>query len=256
MDQKIETGTLYEWVAEIAQRIEGIHQKSREQALRDRRPRYYGGLSGAPSRGRVGDSVVVDQINRSCIVTFCGYETRVDLLLLDMTDFEVILGMDWLSLYHAVLDCHAKTVTLAMLELPILDWRCSSISTSSQVFSFLKARHMVEKGCLAYIRDTAAETPMIDFVIVVQEFSDLFPSDLPGMPPDRDINFCLDLVVGTQLIYIPPYRMAPKELKELKKQIEELLAKGFVRSSVLSRGAPVLFVKIKDGTMQICIHYH
>ncbi|XP_070045439.1 uncharacterized protein [Nicotiana tomentosiformis] len=69
----------------------------------------------------VGDSVVVDQIYRSCIVTLCGYETRADLLLLDMTDFEVILGMDWLSSYHAVLDCHAKTVTLAMPELPRLE---------------------------------------------------------------------------------------------------------------------------------------
>ncbi|XP_070032320.1 uncharacterized protein [Nicotiana tomentosiformis] len=69
----------------------------------------------------VGDSVVVYRIYRSCIVTFCGYKTRANLLLLDMTDFEVILGMDWLSPYHAILDCHAKTVTLAMPEFPRLE---------------------------------------------------------------------------------------------------------------------------------------
>ncbi|XP_070021958.1 uncharacterized protein [Nicotiana sylvestris] len=99
----------------------------------------------------VGDSVVVDRIYRSCVVTFCGVETRADLLLLDMTNFEVILGMDWLSLYHAVLDCYAKTVTLAMPELPRLECKGSSVNTSSRVISFLKARHMVGKGCLAYL---------------------------------------------------------------------------------------------------------
>ncbi|XP_070032807.1 uncharacterized protein [Nicotiana tomentosiformis] len=90
----------------------------------------------------VGDSVVVDKIYRSCVVTFCGYETRADLLLLDMTDFEVILGMDWLSPYHAILDCHAKSVTLEMPELPRLEWKGSSASTSSRIISFLKAQHM------------------------------------------------------------------------------------------------------------------
>ncbi|XP_070036959.1 uncharacterized protein [Nicotiana tomentosiformis] len=134
-----------------------------------------------------------------------------------MTDFEVILGMDWLSLYHVILDCYAKTVTLAMLEFPRLEWKDTFVSTSSRVISFLKARHMVEKGCLtylAYVQDTTTETPVIDSVPVVWEFSDVFPSDFPGMPPDRDIDFCIDLAPGTQPISIPPYRMAPKELKE------------------------------------------
>ncbi|XP_070007397.1 uncharacterized protein [Nicotiana sylvestris] len=133
----------------------------------------------------VGDSLVVDQIYRSCVVTLYGFETRADLLLLDMIDFE--------------------------------------------------ARHMVEKGCLsylAYVRDTTAESPTIDLVLVVQEFADVFPSDLPGMPPDRDIDFCIYFAPGTHPISIPQYCMASKELKELKKQLEELLAKGFVRPSV------------------------
>uniref|UniRef100_A0A1U7YPT8 Uncharacterized protein LOC104246683 n=1 Tax=Nicotiana sylvestris TaxID=4096 RepID=A0A1U7YPT8_NICSY len=72
-------------------------------------------------------------IYRSCLVTFCGYETRADLLLLDIINFEVILGMDWLSLYHSILDCHAKTITLAMPELPRLEWRGFSIISSSRV---------------------------------------------------------------------------------------------------------------------------
>ncbi|XP_070041368.1 uncharacterized protein [Nicotiana tomentosiformis] len=170
----------------------------------------YSGYQGQTSRQQIimprGDSVVMDRIYWSCMVTFCRYETRADLLLLDMTDFEVILGMDWISLYHAILDCHAKTITLAMPELPRLEWKGSSVSTSNQVIYFLKARHMVEKGCLAYlayVRDTTAESPTIDSVPVVREFADVFSSDLPVMPPDRDIDFCIDLALGTQPISNP-----------------------------------------------------
>ncbi|XP_070041134.1 uncharacterized protein [Nicotiana tomentosiformis] len=94
----------------------------------------------------VGNSIVVDRIYLSCIVTFCGYETREDLLLLDMTDFEVILGMDWLSPYHAILDFHTKTITLVMPEFSRLEWKGSSGSTSSWVISFLKAQHIGEEG--------------------------------------------------------------------------------------------------------------
>ncbi|XP_070043306.1 uncharacterized protein [Nicotiana tomentosiformis] len=89
-----------------------------------------------------------------------------------------------------------------------------------------RAQHMVENGCLAYlayVQDTNAETSTIDSVSVVREFSDVFPSYLPGMPPDRDIDFCIDLAPDTQPISIPLYRLGPKELKE---QLEELLAKG------------------------------
>ncbi|XP_019228487.1 PREDICTED: uncharacterized protein LOC109209634, partial [Nicotiana attenuata] len=145
----------------------------------------------------VGDSMVVDRIYRSCVVTFCGFKTRADLLLLDMIDFEVILGMDWLSPYHAVLDCHAKTVSLVIPGSPRLEWKGSTVDMPSRVISFLKARHMVEKGCLdylAYVRDVTTESPTIDSVPVVREFADVFPSDLPGMISDRDIDFCIDLV--------------------------------------------------------------
>ncbi|XP_070036499.1 uncharacterized protein [Nicotiana tomentosiformis] len=136
-----------------------------------------------------------------------------------MTDFKVILDMDWLSLYHDVLDCYAKIITLKMLVMPKLEWMGSFISTSRRVISFLKARHMVEKGCLAYlayVRDTAAETPTIDSVHVVWDFSVMLPSDLLGMPLDHDIDLCIDLMLATQPISILPYRIALKELKELK----------------------------------------
>ena len=74
----------------------------------------------------------------------------------------------------------------------------------------------------------------------------MFPADLPGMPQDRDIDFCIDLELGTRPISIPPYRIAPAELSELKDQLQELLGKGFIRPSASHWGAPVLFVKKKD----------
>ena len=126
------------------------------------------------------------------------------------------------------------------------------------MISFLKARQLVQRGCLAYlahIRDTSIETPMLESIPVVSEFSEVFPTDLPGLPPDRDIDFCIDVEPGTRPISIPPYRMAPAELKELKVQLQDLLSKGFIRPSVSPWGAPVLFVKKKDGSMRMCIDY-
>ncbi|XP_070049607.1 uncharacterized protein [Nicotiana tomentosiformis] len=136
-----------------------------------------------------------------------------------MVDFDVILGIDWLSLFHAILDCHAMMVALAIPGFLIVEWSSSIDYVPSRVISYLKAQRMVEKGCLFYLafeRDVSAETPAIDSVPVVRNFLDMFPADLPGMLHDRDIDFDIDLVLGTQPISIPPYRMAPADLKELK----------------------------------------
>ena len=90
---------------------------------------------------------------------------------------------------------------------------------------------------------------------VVREYPDVFPDDLPGMPPDRDIEFIIDLVPGTSPISKRPYRMPTNELVELKKQIAELLEKGFIRPSSSPWGAPVLFVEKKDGSQRMCVDY-
>ncbi|XP_070042943.1 uncharacterized protein [Nicotiana tomentosiformis] len=128
-----------------------------------------------------------------------------------MVDFDVILGMNWLLPYHAILDCHAKTVMLAIPGLPRLKWRGALDYVPSRVISFLKAQQMVEKGCnsyLAFVRDVSADTPTVKSVLVVRDFPDVFPADLPCMPPDKDIDFDIDLLSGTQPISIPPYCIA------------------------------------------------
>ncbi|XP_070004887.1 uncharacterized protein [Nicotiana sylvestris] len=155
-------------------------------------------------------------------MTIRGLETRVDPLLLSMVDFDVILGMDWLSPCHTVLDCHAKTMTLVMPGLTQIEWRGSLDYVPSKVISYLKTQRMVGKGCLSYlafVTDDNAETPTIDSIPVVRDFLDVFLAKLSGMPPDWDIDFGIDLVPGTHPTSIPPYCMAPAELKKLKEQL-------------------------------------
>ena len=99
------------------------------------------------------------------------------------------------------------------------------------------------------------EAKSLEEVPVVNEYPDVFPEELPGMPPDRDIEFVIDLVPGTAPIAKRPYRMAASELAELKKQLEELQRIGFIRPSSSPWGAPVLFVRKKDGSMRLCVDY-
>ncbi|XP_070044918.1 uncharacterized protein [Nicotiana tomentosiformis] len=173
----------FQTTANIARRIEMVLAQERGHGS-DKRPRHFGGFSGASSRGR---------------------------------------------------DCHANTVTLALSGLPRLEWRGTSGQSINRVISYVNARCMVEKGCLAYlayVHDSSAEVPSMDSVPVVLEFPEVFPMDLPKTPPDKDIDFRIDLAPGTQPISISPYRMTPLELMELKEQLQDLLDKVFTKPSV------------------------
>ena len=103
--------------------------------------------------------------------------------------------------------------------------------------------------------DRRKEGTQLEDIPIVKEFSDVFPDDISCLPPDRAIEFVIELIPGTEPISIPPYRMAPAELKKLKAQLQELLSKGFIRPSTSPWGTPVLFVKKKDGSLRLCIDY-
>ena len=103
--------------------------------------------------------------------------------------------------------------------------------------------------------DTRKTEAKLEDIPVVNEFQDVFPVELPGLPPDRDVEFTIKLLPETTPISVTPYRMAPTELRELKTQLQELLEKGYIRPSISPWGAPVLFVKKKDGTLRLCIDY-
>jgi hypothetical protein len=101
----------------------------------------------------------------------------------------------------------------------------------------------------------AAVTVQLENILVVREYPDVFPDDLPGMPPDRDIEIVIELQSGTAPISKRPYRMPPKELAELKNQLQELLDKGYIRPSSSPWGSPALFVKKKYGSLRMCVDY-
>ncbi|KAH0632992.1 hypothetical protein KY284_035778 [Solanum tuberosum] len=206
----------------------------------------------------VGESVTVTHVYRACSIMFTGFQTWVDLVILDVTNFDINLGITWLSSYYVVLNFNTKSLTLEIPGREKLEWKGVYKSKPSNVISYIWARKLVGQGCLAYLThmwDVEVESPSIESIHVVSKFREVFPTDLSGMPADKYIDFCIDLEPGTRPISIPPYRMAPAELRELKAQIQELLDKGFIRPSAFPWGAPVLFVKKNDGSKRMCIDY-
>ena len=128
----------------------------------------------------------------------------------------------------------------------------------SNVISAMQVRRILRKGCetfLALILDSKRDQVDVKKILVVREFSDVFPEELPGIPLEREVDLSIEIVLGTTLISRAPYRMAPFKLKELRLQLQELLDKGFIRPNVSPWGAPVLFMKKKDGTLRMCIDY-
>ncbi|KAA3460485.1 DNA/RNA polymerases superfamily protein [Gossypium australe] len=206
----------------------------------------------------LGHSVVVDKLFREVPLELQGVVFAADLMELPFGEFDLILGMDWLVKYQARLDCAAKRMILKTVDGDEVAMIGNRRDYLSNVISALKAEKMVRKGCDAYVVHVyalEAKESAVEEVRTVKEFADVFPEELPGLPPDREVEFGIDLLPGTAPVSIAPYRMAPKELVELKAQIQELLDRGFIRPSVSPWGAPVLFVKKKDGTMRMCIDY-
>ena len=110
-------------------------------------------------------------------------------------------------------------------------------------------------GWLASLTLENEERPYFDLPQVVCEYVDVFPNELPGLPPQRVVDFAIELHPGTSPISMAPHRMAPVELQELRVQLHELLDKGFIRSSTSPWGASVLLSKKKDKTLRLCIDY-
>ena len=128
----------------------------------------------------------------------------------------------------------------------------------NNIMTAMEASKMLRKsyqGYLAYAIEVRDSGSRLEDIPVVREFPDIFLEDLLGIPQDREIDFHIKLALGTEPISKAPYRMAPLELKELKVHMEELVSKDFVRPSASPWGAPVLFVKKKDGSSRLCIDY-
>ncbi|KAL0546159.1 hypothetical protein IC582_016065 [Cucumis melo] len=195
---------------------------------------------------------------KACQIEIAGHVIEVTLIVLDMLDFDVILGMDWLAANHASIDCSRKEVTFNPPSMASFKFNGGGSKSLPQVISAIRASKLLSQGTwgiLASVVDTREADVSLSSEPVVRDYPDVFPEELPGLPPHREVEFAIELEPGTVPISRAPYRMAPAELKELKVQLQELLDKGFIRPSVSPWGAPVLFVKKKDGSMRLCIDY-
>jgi hypothetical protein len=184
-------------------------------------------------RGRIFTTEVAFHIP----VTLAGSEFPTNMIVIKGQDINVILGMNWLAQNKAIINADQRTIKLSygheevQLSIPI----AVPVKASGQVFETI----------IQEIRD----------IPVVCEFPDVFPKDLPGLPPERDVEFVIKLKPGTAPISRRSYRMPPNELVELKTQLQDMLEKGFIRSSSSPWGCPAIFVKKKDHTLRMCVDY-
>ncbi|KAL0546479.1 hypothetical protein IC582_016389 [Cucumis melo] len=205
-----------------------------------------------------GECMLSKEKVKACQIEIAGHVIEVTLLVLDMLDFDVILGMDWLAANDASIDCSRKEVTFNPPSMASFKFKGEGSRSLPQVISAIRASKLLSQGTwgiLASVVDTREVDVSLSSEPVVRDYLDVFPEELPGLPPHREVEFAIELKLGTVPISRAPYRMAPAELKELKVQLQELLDKGFIRLSVSPWGAPVLFVKKKDGSMRLCIDY-
>jgi hypothetical protein len=152
-----------------------------------------------------------------------GVDFVVNLIVLESKGIDVILGMDWLSKYRVLIDCAKKSIKMTTPEGKEMEFIAEPVVTAKGVANCTKVNQLnASQG---------SEVP------VVNEFPDVFPEELPGMPPDRDIEFVIELKPGAVPIYKTPYRMATPELAELKEHVKKLLEKGFIHPSSSPWGA-------------------
>jgi hypothetical protein len=147
-----------------------------------------------------------------------------------MKGLDVVLGMDWMSKYQGHIDCARKAITVT-----------NNDGVQIEHIATMASRKAYYKKSVSGL--TLEQVP------VVCEYPNVFPEELPGMPPDWDIEFIIELIPGTTPIAQRPYCMNPQELEELKKQLTDMLSKGLIHPSASPWGLYVLFVDKRDGTI-------
>ncbi|GJZ87023.1 putative reverse transcriptase domain-containing protein [Tanacetum coccineum] len=178
----------------------------------------------------------------------------------ELGSFDAIFGMDWLSKYQTVIVCAEKIVHIPWRNKTLTihgDGSNQGYVTRLNIISCTKMQKYMERGFPIFLAHVTAkevedksEKKRLEDVSIVQDFPEVFPEDLPGLPPTRQVEFQIDLVPGAAPVARAPYRLAPSKMKELSEQLKELSDKGFIRPSSSPWGALVLFVKKKDGSFR------
>ncbi|GJS42197.1 putative reverse transcriptase domain-containing protein [Tanacetum coccineum] len=181
-----------------------------------------------------GQLVEIDKVIKYCKLEIEGHVFDIDLIPFGHGSFDVIIGMDWFSNYKAEIVCHEKVVRIPLPDGKVL--RVLGERLDEKVRFLMGVKKQEE-------------------IVVVRDFPEVFPDDLSGLPPIREIKFRIELIPGATPVAKSPYRLAPSVLEDLSGQLKELQDKGFIRPSSSPWGAPVLFAKKKDGSFRMCIDY-
>ncbi|GJV98670.1 putative reverse transcriptase domain-containing protein [Tanacetum coccineum] len=207
----------------------------------------------------------INTIIWGCTLNLINHPFNINLMPVELGIFDIIIGMDWLSKYHAVIDCAEKIVCIPRGNETLIvyaDGSNQGNGTRLNIISCTKTHKYLLKGhnvFLAHVtiketKDKSGEKRLED-VPIVRDFLEVFPEDLSGLSPTRQVEFQIDLMPGAAPVVQAPYRLAPSEMKELSEQLQELSDKGFIRPSSSPWGASVLFVKKKDRSFRMCIDY-
>nr|XP_043625615.1 uncharacterized protein LOC122597044 [Erigeron canadensis] len=185
-----------------------------------------------------GQRARLDRVVPKCILILEGYSFYIDLISFGMGSFDVIVGMDWLSRVDASIVYRTKILRIPMIDGHVLEIHGERTETIY--------RHLMS---------ATEKVVKLANIPIVRDFSDVLPDDVVGLPPPRQVEFRIDLVPNAMLVAKSPYRLASSEMQELATQLQELQDKGFIRPSSSPWGAPILFVKEKDGSFHMCIDY-
>ncbi|GJV17227.1 putative reverse transcriptase domain-containing protein, partial [Tanacetum coccineum] len=212
-----------------------------------------------------GKSLTTNTILRGCTLNLQNHLFEIDLLPIELGSFDVIVGMDWMAEHRAEVVCYEKYIRVPYRnDMLIIQGERSGIKSESrlEVISSIKTQKYIDQGCQVFFIKIMKEEKneiserRIEDVPVVRDFPEEFLEDLPGLPPTRQVEFHIELIPGAAPVARTLYRLAPAEMKELGEQLKELSDKGFIRPSSSPWGAPILFVKKKDGSFRMCIDYH
>ncbi|GJX63092.1 putative reverse transcriptase domain-containing protein, partial [Tanacetum coccineum] len=211
-----------------------------------------------------GKSLTTNTILKGCTLNLQNHLFKIDLLPIELGSFDVIVGMDWMAEHRAEVVCYEKYIRVPYRnDMLIIQGERSGVKNELrlEVISRIRTQKYIDHGCQVFLiqmmmeEETKIPERRIEDVPVVKDFPKVFPEDFPGLPPTRQVEFHIELIPGAAPVARAPYRLAPAEMKELAEQLKELSDKGFIRPSSSPWGAPILFVKKKDGYFRMCIDY-
>ncbi|KAI3794647.1 hypothetical protein L1987_37280 [Smallanthus sonchifolius] len=205
-----------------------------------------------------GNPIIIDSIILDCVIELNEYSFPVNLIPMQLGSFDIIIRMDWLSSHHAEVVCFEKCIRIPLPSGDTLKVFGEKPCSGLKLMSCTTARKYLRKkyvAFLAHIVQKKDQEKSIQDIPIICDFPEVFPKDLFGLPPVRQVEFRIDLVPGANPVAKAPYRLALSEMQELASQLQELFDKGFIHPSHSPWGAPVLFVKKKVGSFRMCIDY-